>query len=494
MNKKIKETYINLFLKYFYALINILSSFYLINLYLTNFKLEIYGSWVIIIGLVGWFGILDPGNSNLIIQKISSNSSIKKFEKEISIINSFLISIIIIFIGLLLSNFIIDIYFEDPFYKKELLFLFRISLISLGLMVISYSFLSILEGSFKNLLSGIILNFYLILKIILIIYLVNDDFGIKSIAISELISSTLCLLISLITYLHIVKKKNFFKVNFLNYVNYSKLLLINFASRFTKIICKNIDLILIGKIISIEYATIYYLLTILPKYSEHFIGLILSSVRALIGSLGQELSKKKLRSIYVNLEINFIWIIGLYISLLINLNNYFVSIWTNHQIIDQNNISIFITLLFALRITSNMNQTIVYNLGKIKQSNFIDLLYIIILIPTLYFSLKFFNLKLFFISYIFIEIIFHLIRFKNIIKNHLLLKNYNYLVKDLLIVIFANLTIYLVYFINKFAINSWLELSILIIITIFIYCIILYFLSLNFRNHFSLIKNKILNK
>ena len=88
MKKKIKDTYTNIVLKYSYALINIFSSFYLINLYLNNFDIKIYGSWIIIIGIISWFNIIDPGNSNLIIQKISSNKSNNQHNREVAILNS----------------------------------------------------------------------------------------------------------------------------------------------------------------------------------------------------------------------------------------------------------------------------------------------------------------------------------------------------------------------------------------------------------------------
>ena len=494
MKKKIKDTYTNIVLKYSYALINIFSSFYLINLYLNNFDIKIYGSWIIIIGIISWFNIIDPGNSNLIIQKISSNKLNNQHNREVAILNSFVISSIILILGVSCSKILIDQYFDNTIDNEELILIFRISIVSLSLMVISFSFLSILEGSFKNLIGGIILNTYIILKVILIIYLVNKGFGIKSIAISDLIASFCCLISAVITYFFVQKKINFFKISSFYYFSYTKLLLINFSSKLAKVISKNIDIILIGKLISIEFTTIYYLLTILPKYTEGLIGLLFSALRALIGSINKKYNKKKLKNIYKVSELNIVWIMGIYVCLLLNFNEFFVNIWTHQNINDQNNISFYITLIVAIKIISNFNQTIVYNFGKIKESNFIDLLYIIILIPTLYISLAFINLKTFFLFFIFIECIFHFYRFRRIIHKYLLLDNFNYIYKDLLIILFFNIIIYFSYLIFNISIKSWIELIFLITITIVVYFVILFLLSSNFRKQLYLIKNIQINK
>ena len=185
---------------------------------------------------------------------------------------------------------------------------------------------------------------------------------------------------------------------------------------------------------------------------------------------------------------------GIYVCLLLNFNEFFVNIWTHQNINDQNNISFYITLIVAIKIISNFNQTIVYNFGKIKESNFIDLLYIIILIPTLYISLAFINLKTFFLFFIFIECIFHFYRFRRIIHKYLLLDNFNYIYKDLLIILFFNIIIYFSYLIFNISIKSWIELIFLITITIVVYFVILFLLSSNFRKQLYLIKNIQINK
>ena len=489
--KKFKE---NLLLKYLQFIIVLLSSFFLIPYYLGNFSFKIYGAWLLVSTITSWLMLLDPGSSNLIIQQISRSIALKKDNKLPAIIisgiiNTFFVASIILIIGIFLYTDIIYYFIESINLANKMYGVFLVTICSLSVMLIFHFFVGIMEGYNKPRIAGLSFIFLSVTKILLVILLIENNYGIISLPLSDLISGLLITILIIIYFLFnislFIKKLD---LTFNLYKDYTSLYFYNFSSRISKILTNGgLDNLLIVKFISIETITVYNLIQTIQKKIETLISVGFSASRTSLAYLSGSLSnnnylKFKLRNFFA---ISTIFIFIIY--LLFDLINPFINLWLNINLKLDTLIINLVILFSSLRIFSNYINIINFSEGKIKEVNKIQIIGSVLLIPIIFILTKFFKLEGLIISHILILILI-LIFFGISIyfdisnkKNTHKVIIFKFLI-NLLISTFCSTAIYsFIKDVLKITLDTWSQLIFISCLKIFILFFILFIFNKFFR-------------
>ena len=502
-----KNIKINLYIRYSYYFIQFFSGFFLIPFYLNNFSIKLYGVWILISSICGFLMLMDPSSNHLIVQQISEK--IKKFGytkvNEIilpSILNAILISFLIILVGNYFIFPIIISIINTEFNNNEISLIVKFVITNISLMILINTFTGFFEGLQKSKSFGPVILLGLILKIVIVIFLIEKNYGIKSIAISELITNTIVLLYLII--LFFFKYNNFlfnYKIHFTDYSKFSKKYIHNYGGRFSKIfIMGGLDSLLISKFIGLDMVTVVNLAQKIPLQVQALIGLFFTSSRSSITYL---LSGKK--SIYndkviVNL-VNTIIILTIFLFFfLFDVLNPFLRIWVSQNIFLNEFLIILIILIMILRIYISSIQSLLFSKGNIKFVNNIQITHSIILVPLIITFSFIYNLEGLLMTYFLINLIFVAPICTNKLfqtlknRNTNLIKEYRDCVKIIL-----GLTITIItykYLFEQMSINidTWASLFLVCIIKVSIFILFLIFIKKDLRifllNKFFINKRK----
>lgn len=502
-----KNIKINLYIRYSYYFIQFFSGFFLIPFYLNNFSIKLYGVWILISSICGFLMLMDPSSSHLIVQQISEK--IKKFgyrkvNKIIlpSILNAILISFLIILVGNYFLFPILISIINTEFYNNEISLIMKFVIANISLMILISTITGFFEGLQKSKSFGSVILLGLILKIIIVIFLIEKNYGIKSIAISEFITNTIVLLYLIILFLFKYKNLLFnHKIHFTDYSKFSKKYIHNYGGRFSKIfIMGGLDSILISKFVGLDMVTVLNLAQKIPLQIQALIGLFFTSSRSSIAYL---LSGKK--SIYndkliVNL-VNTIIIITIFLFfLLFDVLNPFLRIWISQNIFLNELLIILIILIMILRIYISSIQSLLFSKGNIKFVNNIQIAHSIILVPLIITFSFIYNLEGLLMTYFIINLIFVAPICTNKIFQTLKNKNIN-LIKEYrdCMKIILGLTITIItykYLFEQMSINidTWVSLFFICIIKVSIFILFLIFIKKDVRifllNKFFINKRK----
>ncbi len=498
----------NLYIRYLYYFIQFFSGFFLIPFYLNNFSIKLFGVWLVISSISGFLLLMDPSSSNLIVQQISERikkNGYRGLNKIIlpSIFNSIIISILILIIGKYFLYPILINIIEPGFHNTEIDLIFRFAVINISLMVMVSTFTGFYEGLQKSQDFGPILIFGLIFKIVLVIFFIEKNYGIKSIVISDIIANLIVL--AYLILLFIIKYKNYLFNNKLilsDYYIYSKKYIHNYGGRFSKIfISGGLDNLIISKFIGLDMVTIFNLAQKLPKHIESLVGLFFTSSRSsmtylLTGKKSISNNKLIISLIEIIIFINFF-----FLFILFDVLNPFLKIWISEDIYLNEQLIFYIIFIMALRIYISSIQSIIFNKGNIKYVNNIQIFHSLILIPTIILCSSIYKFEGLLLSYLIVNLIIIApactIKIFKIIKNDKknLFSKYKSLSKTILILGLSSIAYKYLFELISFKIDTWFNLILLCIIKIFIFSVLILLIKQEFRNYFFnkclIFKNKI---
>lgn len=498
----------NLFIRYSYYFIQFFSGFFLIPFYLNNFSIKLFGVWLVISSISSFLLLTDPSSSNLIVQQISEKIKKKGFRglnKIIlpSIFNSLIIFILILMLG---NYFLYPIFIniiEPEFHNSEIDLIFKFAVINIALMIMISTFTGFYEGIQKSQNFGPILIFGLILKIVLVIFFIEKNYGIKSIIISDVVTNLIVL--AYLIFLFIIKFKNYLifnKFNLSDYFMFSKKYIHNYGGRFSKIfIFGGLNNIIISKFIGLDMVTVFNLAQKIPKHIESLVGLFFTSTRSsmsyiLTGKKSISNNKLIISLIEITIFINFF-----FLFILFDILNPFLKIWISEDIHLNELLIFYIILIMTLRIYISSIQSIIFNKGNIKFVNNIQIFHSIILIPTIIFCSYIYKLEGLLLSYLIINLIviapvctYKIIQILKIDKNYLFVKYIGFC-KVILMLLLTTIAYKYLFESISFKIDTWLNLILLCIFKIFIFSIIILFTNQELRtilyNKYLIYKNKL---
>lgn len=500
-----KNIKINLYIRYSYYFIQFFSGFFLIPFYLNNFSIKLYGVWILISSICAFLMLMDPSSSHLIVQQISEK--IKKFGyrkvNEIilpSILNAILISFFVILAGNYFLFPILTNIISLEFHNNEINFIMKFVIANISLIILINTFTGFFEGLQKSQSFGPIILLGLILKIILVIFFINKNYGIKSIILSEFISNILILFYLIILFLF--RYKNLlidYKINLTDYLRFSKKYVHNYGGRFSKIfIMGGLDSVLISKFVGLDMVTILNLAQKIPSQIQALIGLFFTSSRSSISYLLVGKKSTNNDKLIINL-VNAIIIINIFLFfLLFDVLNPFLRIWISQNIFLNDFLIILIILIMILRIYISSIQSLLFSKGNIRFVNNIQISHSLILIPLIIIFSFLYKLEGLLVTYLIINFIYiapictkKLFQtFKN--KNVYLIKEYMDYIKIVCGLIITTIIYKYLFKQISLEIDTWLSLFFICTIKVLIFIIFLIFIKKDLRifllNKFSINK------
>jgi|SaaInlStandDraft_3_1057020.scaffolds.fasta_scaffold02446_7 O-antigen/teichoic acid export membrane protein len=172
--------------------INIAIAFIVSPIFVSELGNEVYGIWVLIVSITGFFNVLDFGINTAVVRYISKYLASKKYDQITAVISSALF----VFLGLSLIGFIIILYFgwnfkelfDIPAFSQKYLF-YVFLLVGLDL-AINICF-GVFQGALQGLQKFIHINFILIsvniLKNIMLVYLLIEGYSLLALALVQLL-------------------------------------------------------------------------------------------------------------------------------------------------------------------------------------------------------------------------------------------------------------------------------------------------------------------
>jgi O-antigen/teichoic acid export membrane protein len=382
------------FFQYSTIVFNIIIGIFLVPLYLKYIPAENYGAWLATGNILFWLGVLDPGFSQVIIQRISlfygSNNLVKVGNY---IYWGLIIGIIIsIFVGLLGLYF----YFNFSEWLKitelkglnDLKYAFKVSLIGTCFLMFSYSIASINQGLQSSLGIGIIYFIANIGSILLTLYLFHIGFGLVTLGWVILFRGIVYTVGNILyMYYRITKEKIAILYSSEIIKDFASLLSFNFLGKIGTTLSTQINSFFVVRILGAQFVTILKFTQSAPELSKLFlVRPALAIMPSLVHLIGEGESQKS-KVVLQRLLYFTIWGLGYSLTGFLLLNKYFVNLWVGEKLYGGENLNILICIWLSLTIITEVLSFLVYSLGDIKNSNIISfcqaIFFIIIIVPSI---------------------------------------------------------------------------------------------------------------
>ncbi len=486
-----KTTKWNVFFHFTFILLMFFSGVVLVPLYLKYIPVRIYGFWLAIGNILTWLTALDPGIGGLLQQKVSKAYGELNNRLIVSYVNAgFILSVALCLLVMLVGISILPLIeklFELPkgALGEEIKLSFLLSLLGNVFMLLAYAFISVNQGLQSSIGNGLIQVTSTIISIGISVFLLQNNFGLYSLAISPLITGLGLILGNSI---YLFKR---FKTERINYFfdtselkNMLKLLRFTFLGKFGSMVSSNVDMIIVARFIGPESVALLNISKKGPELGrvviERPVIAILPSISHLTGSQDIE-KKKKILNKLLNL---MIWNLGLVVSGFIALNDSFVRLWVGDKMFVGTLISFFICLnVLVSSFISNLSN-LCYSLGVIKSNGIItfyqSLLTLLFTFCGAYFYGMIGLVVAPVISNLLLSISFYPKTFFKVLKyNSAEIMSFKIeVVKTLLSLSLVS------YIFGLLKIASWLEFVVVVFTLVLSYLFCLFFISIKFRTEF----------
>lgn len=288
---KNSKIFTNIFSNWAYFVLAILVAFFVSPIMVNRLGDETYGIWVLMVSISGYFTVLDFGVNTALVRYISKYTALNDTQKAVGIYSSAFVFFItlsaiatvpILFLGFYFSDF-----FDIESYSQKYIFLaFLIIGADLIVNLIFGTFSGTLRGFHRFLELNIILISTTVLKNLLLVYLLFNDYSILSIAILQLFASTSRYLLQ---YLFLRRKHPLLrfrrstvtKSNFSQIYSYSKY---SFLIAVALKILFFTDSVVIGSMVSLQAVTFYAIPATIVEHMEKLIWGIIAVLIPIVSS------------------------------------------------------------------------------------------------------------------------------------------------------------------------------------------------------------------
>ncbi len=396
MDKKILKW--NFIFQYGWVLTNIFNSILLLPLYLKNIDKDTLGIWLATGNILSWMTLADPGVGEVLQQRIAElmgrhqHAEIKKTIGS-GVAASVAILIISITLGFVFYVFVGAIIDKDVSSYPHLSSALLISIISTGLMLISFSLSGINQGlhnSAQVAISSLSANFVFLIVNILGLYL---GYGVLSIALANLARALFINAYNIISLSSITKRLHlqiiFERRHFQKFI---RIFSFTSASKIITGLSASLEMIVLARYISPAMITIYEINKRPINITYSLIGR--HSV-ALMPSISHSKGTGDKKSILELLDIQFRFYLyaAIFASLLFLFNyEYIITAWTGQGQYAGNQIIWLLIASFFLNLISYFMATIGYALGDIKMNSFYNIIRNLIFGVMIFFSARYYGI------------------------------------------------------------------------------------------------------
>lgn len=495
IRSRIRSTKWNLFFHYYSIAFSVGWGFLLVPLYLKYIPLETYGAWLATGNIIAWLTVVDPGISDVVRQQVGrayGAGEIHKLNDYLvsGTLLSFIVSLIILLVGLFSSNFIIDLIsitnLDSIIIIKNA---FILALIGSSLLIFSFGFTSFSQGLLGSVGIGIVYVVATIVSLVINVVLLIKGYGLYSIPISQIIRA-LILIAGNVSYIfwRYVQESIKFHFSIKGIFALTKLSGYNILGRLGSVISTQIDTFLVARYLGAEVAPILNLTKKGPELSRMFVERPpIAMVPAITNAWGSG-EFDKVRSNTSRLFIIILWLLGLIFSGFIIFNKSFVSLWIGPNLYAGNSINILICLAIIISVTVNVSSNIFFALGNIKEASKINFIQGIITVMALYLGVKFFGLFGLVLAQIISLLVYSAWYFpyktlKFIKYDSLLL---SHIKKEIALVCLISFVVIII-FVNLIQVTTWISLIIFVLIVVLAYMLSLFLFSKSFRTEVSAI-------
>ncbi|NTW98818.1 MAG: oligosaccharide flippase family protein [Geobacteraceae bacterium] len=191
LNRRIVE---NIFSGWANIIVTVAIAFFISPFVVKTLGKELYGIWVLVVSITGYFSVLDLGISTAIVRYISSSTAQNDHGKARAIYSTSLAIFSCISLGILLVSFVLGYFFQDLFklYSIPRTYLYAVFMVSALDLACSLLF-SVFSGSLSGLQEFKFINgstiLFNIIKSLLLIVLLKLGYGLLTLALLQLLVS-----------------------------------------------------------------------------------------------------------------------------------------------------------------------------------------------------------------------------------------------------------------------------------------------------------------
>ena len=357
------------------------SNIILVPLYLKLIQQDIYGYWLATGNILVWLTVVDPGLSTVIQQKVAVAFSKDDNVQLNSIISSglfisLLIALSITVLGQLAAPGVSNIVGINKNIEAnyDIIVAFKFASIGSALMIFSYSINAVLLGLQESTSIGVIGLLGEMGGLLFMLLLLFQGYGVFSLAIKQLVSGTILIMLNIINIIIVYKKYDYkFHLIFDNIKELVSLLSFSFLGRLSGIVSNKVDLIIVSRFVGSDTVIALNMTRKIPEFFRMLIERPLTAIMPSIAHLYGSGSKEKVKKTVLNASYIVLWSVGLFGAGFIFLNGSFINLWIgkNYYLGDSLNSIIIITIIGA--IIRGFLSLFTYSLGNIKGNNIASL-------------------------------------------------------------------------------------------------------------------------
>lgn len=289
MNKK--KVLVSIVSNWMFFLVTVLAAFIVSPIMVRQLGNETYGIWVLIVSISSYFTVLDFGINTAIVRYISKYTALKDYEKANSIYSSSFTIFTILSVIVVSAIAVIGIFFKEFFniesFSNQYLY---VVLLIVGIDMAVNLIFGVMAATMRALQNFFEINIIMVavtvIKNMVLVYLLLNDYSLLSIAILVISSS---LAMGVAQYAYIKKQYSYFNfsISFVdrqtlktlfNYSVYSFLIAVALKILFST------DSMVIGALLTVDKVTFYAIPAMIVEYLEKIIWAVIAVLIPIISS------------------------------------------------------------------------------------------------------------------------------------------------------------------------------------------------------------------
>jgi O-antigen/teichoic acid export membrane protein len=478
----------NLFFNYSSIVYNVIIAIALVPLYLMHIPSDLYGVWLATGNIITWMTLLDPGLGGTMQYKIAhalGNNNRPEIGKLIG--NSLLISCIYLLIlgfgAILLQYNILEWLDIAPSYHHDFLLALGLTSFSTILMVFSFNIQGINFGLQSSLGIGLVFTLMNIAGILSTIILLKLGYGLLAFGYAGMLRS-LIYLGGNIFYLMLRLKtdKYHIKVEKSGIKELFNLLAFNFFGKMAGTLQGRVFEFLIAKFVSNSAVTTFRISLSAPDNSKLILIRPAVSISPILSKLHGEgdlaMIKKRLKQMVYFVVWSSVYIFSAFYVF----NQNFVSIWVGNEYYSGNLTNTLICIFVVVSSISGILSQFVWAIGEMKKNNIATIIQFIVFLPISIWAVMNFGVNGLIATSIISYLVITISYFSYLIIKtfSIKLKNTRVFIKELFFVVLVSCIIIIIF--NQTEIHTWFKFIIYCLSFTISYILLLFILSIRFRN------------
>jgi O-antigen/teichoic acid export membrane protein len=374
-----KATLIQLIGGYLNTVIVVIQGLILIPLYINYIGLHTYGLWLASGGVIGMLGMINFGFGSMMIQRIASSYSSKDFAGisryfTNGLIVYFLICLLYFVIGRLFSSFMPLILNISGDEARLLVVNFNLMIIGMMIAIFNECLKGLSQSLLRPLVPLISMIIGRVLGIVVTIWMLTNDFGLSSIPTGFVVTEVIIFIVNFIYSLRLsIKHSLFFYTNLETIKEYISMSPFFFMTKVGNIISIQSQPLFITMFIGPEITSIYMIIRRAAEIMLYLMRVINASIMGTFAHLFNDSDKNKSSEVaeIILTATSIVGIIGF--SVYVAMNNNFVLLWIDNNLIIDNNLTIAIALSFLATALRGIMGQMLYGIGDFKTPSVIAL-------------------------------------------------------------------------------------------------------------------------